>query len=37
MKPGRSLGTIEVFVNGSFRIDIPKHKPTVSGNTRLTR
>lgn len=37
MKPGRSLGTFEVFVNGSFRIDIPKNKPTVSGNTRLTR
>ena len=37
MKAGRSFGTIEVFVNGSFRIDIPKRKPTVSGNTRLTR
>ena len=37
MKSGRSFGTVEVFVNGSFRIDIPKPRPTVSGNTRLTR
>lgn len=35
MKSGRSFGTIEVFLNGSFRIDIPKRPPTVSRNTRF--
>jgi hypothetical protein len=34
MKSGRSFGTVELFVNGSFRIDNPKQKPTVSRNTR---
>lgn len=34
MKSGRSFGTIEIFLNGSFRIDNPKQKPTVSRNTR---
>ncbi|MGX8712070.1 MAG: PorP/SprF family type IX secretion system membrane protein [bacterium] len=33
-KSGRSFGTIEVFLNASFRIDIPKRPPTVSRNTR---
>lgn len=36
-KSGRSFGTIEIFVNGSFRIDIPKRRPTVSGNTRFQK
>lgn len=34
MKSGRSFGTIEVFLNGSFRINMPKQPPTVSRNTR---
>ena len=34
MKTGRSFGTFEIFLNGSFRIDNPKQKPTVSRNTR---
>ncbi len=37
MKSGRSYGTFEVFLNGSFRIDIPKRRPTVSGNTRFQK
>lgn len=37
MKSGRSFGTFELFVNGSFRIDKPKHNPTVSNNTRRIR
>lgn len=34
-KPGRSFGSLEIFVNGSFRIIVPKHNPTVSRNTRF--
>lgn len=30
---GRSIGSVELFLNGSFQIDIPKRPPTVSGNT----
>lgn len=37
MKSGRSFGTFEIFLNGSFRIDIPKRRPTVSGNTRFQK
>ena len=33
-KSGRSFGTIEIFLNASFRINIPKQPPTVSRNTR---
>jgi hypothetical protein len=33
-KSGRSHGTIEIFLNGSFRIVKEKEKPTVSRNTR---
>lgn len=34
MKTGRSYGTLELFLNGSFRIVKEKEKPTVSRNTR---
>lgn len=34
-KSGRSFGSLEVFLNGSFRISVPKRPPTVSGNTRF--
>lgn len=34
-KSGRSFGSIEVFLNFSFRIDVPKRNPTVSRNTRF--
>lgn len=34
MRSGRSFGTIEIFVNGSIRFEIPKHQPTSSRNTR---
>lgn len=34
MKSGRSFGSLEVFLNGSFRINIPKRPPTASRNTR---
>ena len=34
-KPGRSFGSLEFFVNGTFRIIVPKHNPTVSRNTRF--
>ena len=30
---GRSIGSVEIFLNGSFQVDIPKRPPTVSGNT----
>ena len=33
-KTGRSFGSLELFVNGSFRISTSKRNPTVSRNTR---
>ena len=32
---GRSLGSLEIFVNGTFRIITPKKPPTVSRTTRF--
>ena len=34
-KAGRSFGSLEIFVNGTFRIIIPKDPPTVSRTTRF--
>ena len=34
-KPGRSFGSLELFINGTFRIIVQKHNPTVSRNTRF--
>ena len=34
-KSGRSFGSLELFVNGTFRIIIPKAAPTVSRTTRF--
>ena len=34
---GRSFGSLEVFLNGYFQINIPEKKPTVSGNTLYLR
>lgn len=34
-KSGRSLGSLELFVNGTFRIITPKTTPTVSRTTRF--
>lgn len=34
-KSGRSLGSLEVFVNGTFRIITPKRPPTSSRTTRF--
>lgn len=30
---GRSVGSVELFLNGSFQINVPKRPPTVSRNT----
>lgn len=32
---GRSLGSLEIFANGTFRIIVPKKPPTVSRTTRF--
>ena len=34
-KTGRSFGSLELFLNGSFRVSVPKRPPTVSRNTRF--
>ncbi len=34
-KSGRSFGSLEIFVNGTFRIIVPKDPPTVSRTTRF--
>ena len=34
---GRSLGSVELFLNLSFQINVPKKSPTVSGNTLYLR
>lgn len=34
-KSGRTFGSLELFVNGSFRIETSKRNPTVSRNTRF--
>ena len=34
-KNGRSFGSLEIFVNGTFRIIVPKTPPTVSRTTRF--
>lgn len=34
-KPGRSFGSLEIFLNLSFRVSVPKRTPTVSRNTRF--
>lgn len=34
---GRSLGSAELYLNGSFQIHVPKKPPTVSGNTIMLR
>ncbi|MBP3763101.1 MAG: type IX secretion system membrane protein PorP/SprF [Bacteroidales bacterium] len=33
-KSGRTFGTAEIFLSGSFRIEVPRRNPTVSRNTR---
>ncbi len=35
LKPGRSMGSLEVFLNGTFRIITPERPPTVSRTTRF--
>ncbi len=34
---GLSVGSMEIYLNGSFQIHIPKRPPTVSGNTIMLR
>ena len=34
---GRSFGSLELYLNLAFQIDIPQHPPTVSGNTLYLR
>lgn len=34
---GRSIGSAEIYLNGSFQIHVPKRPPTVSGNTIMLR
>ena len=34
---GRSFGSLELYLNLAFQIDIPQHPPTVSGNTIYLR
>lgn len=34
---GRSIGSVELYLNGSFQIHVPKRPPTVSGNTIMLR
>ena len=34
-KAGRSFGSLEIFMNGTFRIIVPKAPPTVSRTTRF--
>lgn len=34
---GRSVGSVELYLNGSFQIHVPKKPPTVSGNTIMLR
>ncbi|MCR5444743.1 MAG: type IX secretion system membrane protein PorP/SprF [Bacteroidales bacterium] len=35
LKPGRSFGSLEFFLNGTFRIITPQNPPTVSRTTRF--
>ena len=34
---GRSIGSLEVYMNAAFQISVPKRPPTVSGNTLYLR
>lgn len=34
---GRSIGSVEFYINAAFQINIPKRPPTVSGNTIYLR
>ena len=34
---GRSLGSLEIYLNAAFQISVPKRPPTVSGNTLYLR
>ena len=34
---GRSLGSIEIYLNAAFQFSNPKRPPTVSGNTLYLR
>lgn len=34
---GRSMGSLEIYLNAAFQISVPKRPPTVSGNTLYLR